>query len=183
MADEPFLSRWSRRKVEARVAPPQEPPAEAIAPAPVAERSGVAEPPAPLPPIESLTAESDFTGFMKPDVEAGLRNKALRTLFQNPQFNVMDGLDIYIADYSQPDPMPESWLSQLNQVARLGAWEDPDEKASKEAAAATLDAPQAAEKPAVEQGLADSSSAAASDTAGGGISPPPVAQSDPSAPR
>ena len=166
MADEPFLHRWSRRKVEARVG---EPPAEAQpaeVPAPVTEAAPV-EPSQPLPSIESLTPESDFTGFMKPDVEEGMRNQALRALFKDPQFNVMDGLDTYIADYSQPDPIPESWLSQLNQVARLGAWTDPDAKP---------------EKPLVEQGLAPASLGGSSDTADGGVSPPPVTQSDPSAP-
>jgi Protein of unknown function (DUF3306) len=177
MADEPFLSRWSRRKVEARVGPAVE--AAPELPAPSADEAIPPEPAQPLPPVESLTPDSDFTGFMKPDVEEGLRNKALRTLFKDPQFNVMDGLDTYIADYSKPDPMPAAWLSQLNQLARLGAWEDPDEKARKEAAAASADAPQAAEKPMEEQGLAPTSLADSSDTAEGGISPPAVAQSDP----
>jgi hypothetical protein len=73
-----------------------------------------------LPPIESLTPESDFTPFMGAEVDPALRRNALKKLFADPQFNVMDGLDVYIDDYSKPDPLPEGWLEKMNQVARLG---------------------------------------------------------------
>jgi hypothetical protein len=53
----------------------------------------------------------------------------LKTLFQDPRFNVMDGLDVYIDDYSKPDPLPEGWLEKMNQVARLGEYREPDPKA------------------------------------------------------
>ena len=131
MSHDDFLSRWSRRKHQARkgevaaepAAAPAVPPIEATAP-------GERQPPPPaesppLPPIESLTTESDFTPFMKPEVDRGLRNQALKTLFSDPQFNVMDGLDVYIDDYSKPDPMPAGWLEKMTQVARLGAFEPP----------------------------------------------------------
>ena len=67
----------------------------------------------PLPPVESLTFESDFTAFMQPEVDPGLRRQALKTLLQDPRFNVMDGLDVYIDDYSKPDPLPEGWLEKM----------------------------------------------------------------------
>ena len=69
-----------------------------------------------LPPIESLTTDSDFSPFMKPDVDPGVRRAALKVLLRDPRFNVMDRLDTYIDDYSQPDPLPEGWLAQLNQM-------------------------------------------------------------------
>ena len=133
--DEHFLARWSRRKREAK-REPEAPGPEALeagapsvaATAPPAEATP-AEPqpaqPQPLPPVESLTPQSDFTGFMKPEVDPGLRSQALKTLFQDPHFNVMDGLDVYIDDYSKPDPLPEGWLAKMNQVARLGAYVPP----------------------------------------------------------
>ena len=108
------LSRWSRRKHEAaraNAAPEPQPPAQ---PAPAV----VAAPPAelPLPPVESLTIESDFTKFLGPKVEETVKRAALRKLFSDPRFNVMDGLDVYIDDYSKPDPIPEGMLAKLRDV-------------------------------------------------------------------
>lgn len=130
MSGDDFLSRWSRRKIEARAgtSPAPEPPAEpaaplarndavpATSPEPGTPESG----PKPLPPVESLTFDSDFTAFMQPGVDSLLRRQALKTLLNDPRFNVMDGLDVYIDDYSRPDPLPEGWLEKLNQYARLG---------------------------------------------------------------
>lgn len=137
MADDPFLSRWSRLKTRARSEPaPPLPPTVPAVPA-AAAVPGVTPPPeepAPLPDVASLTPESDFTGFMKPDVDPNLRRAALRTLFRDPRFNVMDGLDTYIADFSQPDPLPPEWLGQLNQMARLGEYREPEPEGGKETA-------------------------------------------------
>jgi len=83
-----------------------------------AEASPVEE--QPLPPVESLTPDSDFTAFMKPDVDPGVRREALKVLLRDPRFNVMDGLDVYIDDYSKPDPLPPEWLAQMNQMKHLG---------------------------------------------------------------
>ena len=120
MSDRPFLSRWSRLKTEARKAPaePVPPSPEPARPAPPAAGAVPAEP-VPLPPIASLTPESDFTPFLREGVEEGLKRAALKTLFRDPRFNVMDGLDVYIDDYSKPDPLPEGWLEKLNQYASL----------------------------------------------------------------
>jgi hypothetical protein len=130
MSDETFLSRWSRRKtatakgIEGR--PRENTSAQVLKPgdtAPVA---------AALPPIESLTSESDFAPFLRNGVEEALKRRALKTLFQDPRFNVMDGLDVYIDDFSKPDPLPEGWLEQLNQVARLGEYREPEPAAEPE---------------------------------------------------
>ena len=53
-----------------------------------------------LPPLESLTIDSDFSPFMRPRVDAALKRGGLKQLFSDPHFNVMDGLDIYVGDYS-----------------------------------------------------------------------------------
>ena len=127
---EDFLSRWSRRKRESVVPAIEDSPARASLPAAVP-----ATPPAkePLPPIESLTPESDFLPFMQADVDPGLKRRALRALFQDPHFNTMDMLDTYVDDYSQPDPLPEGWLSQLRQTDRLGHYRTPEELAAEAA--------------------------------------------------
>jgi hypothetical protein len=132
MAEElPFLSRWSRRKVEAKQGGA---PAPEEVPAPVALPAALeAPPPEPLPPVESLTPESDFKPFLKPGVDEGLKRQALRTLFRDPQFNVQDGLDIYIGDYTQPDPIPPEMLARLNQMSHLGVREpEPDREEASE---------------------------------------------------
>jgi hypothetical protein len=57
---------------------------------------------------------------MKPDVDPGVRREAMKVLMRDPRFNVMDGLDVYIDDYSKPDPLPPEWLAQMNQMKHLG---------------------------------------------------------------
>lgn len=119
MADdkEPFLSRWSRRKLETNVDPSAAPlPAGSIAAAPVAPATGTAAlPSAPSPPQRS----AEYREFFDPQVDEKLRRAALKQLFGDPHFNVMDGLDTYIDDYSVADPIPESMLRQLNQAKEL----------------------------------------------------------------
>jgi hypothetical protein len=127
-----FLSRWSRRKLgkEAPAGAPADVPAAQPAAAPAGEEQPAPEP---LPPVESLTPESDFKPFMRPEVDPGVKQAAMKQLFKDPQFNVMDGLDIYIGDYSQPDPIPPEMLARLNQMSHLGVRErEPDAEAAKE---------------------------------------------------
>ena len=85
----------------------------------------------PLPSIESLTPESDFAPFMAKDVAPDMRNQAMRKLFTNPHYNVMDGLDIYIDDYGKPDPLPEGWLQLMNQSKTLRLFETIEEEAAR----------------------------------------------------
>jgi len=128
LSDEPFLSRWSRRKSEAKVAPPEPQVPAAPEAGAVAARETPQPPPAPepLPPVESLTPESDFAAFMKPEVDPALKRQAFKKLIEDPRFNVMDGLDVYIDDYSKADPLPEGWLEKMNAVRYLGIFkEDP----------------------------------------------------------
>jgi hypothetical protein len=135
MSDDNFLSRWSRRKHEVRRGveveeapkPPSAPVVEAH-PAPRPTDAAEAEAAVETPPLESLTPESDFAPFMNSRVDPGLRRQALKTLFSDPRFNVMDGLDVYIDDYSKPDPLPEGWLEKMNQVSRLGDYRPPQEE-------------------------------------------------------
>src|SRR5438067_2836641 len=113
------LRRWSARKLaaaqEANSAQPSEavPPAE---PAPPAAGADATLPAPPLPPVESLTFESDFTPFLKADVDESLKRTALKKLLRDPRFNAMDGLDVYIDDYSKPDPIDPDVVSKLMQA-------------------------------------------------------------------
>jgi hypothetical protein len=118
---EPFsLSRWSRRKLEATAeasAPPSA--AESLAPVntmAIAAPSAPAPPAAPeLPSVDSLNFHSDFTAFLRPEVDEKLKRAALKKLFRDPRFNVMDGLDTYIDDYTKADPIAPDVLKDLMQ--------------------------------------------------------------------
>jgi hypothetical protein len=114
------LSRWSRRKLETAAETPEPAPTSAPAAAPAlapATAPGVSTPPAPseLPPVESLTFDSDFTPFLQPGVDDKVRRAALKQLFRDPRFNIMDGLDTYIDDYTKADPIPPDILADLLQ--------------------------------------------------------------------
>jgi hypothetical protein len=50
---------------------------------------------------------------MQPGVDENVRRTALRKLLRDPRFNVMDGLDVYIDDYSKPDPIAPEIVRQL----------------------------------------------------------------------
>ncbi len=166
-AKEPFLSRWSRRKLETK----EEVPAGA---SPAAQLTA-ADPAAPLPqatrPPEAETAErggAEYKEFFDPQVDEKLRRTALKKLFGDPHFNVMDGLDTYIDDYSKPDPVPEAMLRQLNQAKDLFLFDD-----KKQAGAnASDDASAGTGKAAIPV------SVAAADTTTLPESPPPPTKSD-----
>ena len=121
------LGRWSRLKREAArqkdmpAAKPEDIGATPIAtPSPAAAAAAAAEPAAParcdpLPPVQSLTIDSDFSAFLQPEVDETLKRQALKQLFRDPRFNVMDGLDVYIDDYSKPDPIDPDIVRQMVQ--------------------------------------------------------------------
>ncbi|MFO1312102.1 MAG: DUF3306 domain-containing protein [Burkholderiales bacterium] len=153
-----FLHRWSRRKHEAAravepapapVAPPAAPAAtDALAAPAPAPAPAIAPEPPPLPPVESLTIDSDFAPFLSSKVDETVKRAALRKLFTDPHFNVMDGLDIYIDDYSKPDPMPAGFLDKLADVYKT-VEEKADDLARIEAAAVAAEpAPPAEPAPA-----------------------------------
>ncbi|MEO5764486.1 MAG: DUF3306 domain-containing protein [Casimicrobiaceae bacterium] len=96
---------------------PVDAPTDASAPSPV----DVAPVKPELPPIDSLTPLSDFAPFMQADVAPQLRSAAMRKLFADPHFNVMDGLDIYIGDYSKADPISPEVVKTLMQARYIFA--------------------------------------------------------------
>ena len=161
-ADDGFLSRWSRRKAQGRsgqaepatlehsksqAAPASVVPttenllSTPVESAPIAQHmparaEPVTQPVEPLPTMDDvaqLTSQSDFSRFVRPGVDSGVRNAAMKKLFSDPHFNVMDGLDTYIDDYGKPDPIPPSMLRRMTQSVALGLFDvDPpaDERAN-----------------------------------------------------
>jgi hypothetical protein len=88
------------------------------------------EPPPTLADVQSLTAQSDFRRFAAADVAPEVKNAAMKKLFTDPRYNVMDGLDVYTGDYSQPDPMPATMLRQLAGAKFLRLFDDEEQDAA-----------------------------------------------------
>ena len=132
---EGFLSRWSRRKRDAVEQPLAEaapdgalpdaaqPEALAKAPAddqPPAGRAACPIPevpeidPASLPPVESLTIESDFGQFLRPGVPTLLRNAALRRMWSlDPAIRDYIGPVDYQWDFNTPGGLPFGFANEL----------------------------------------------------------------------
>ena len=163
---EAFLNRWSRLKQEAKDQPPAQ-----NAPADAQDPKG----PAPtLPPIEDLTIESDFRGFFHPKVGEDVRRAALKKLFSDPRFNVMDGLDVYIDDYSKTEPIPPAMLAGLRQAQNILQWaKEDEEQRAKEQLAREQEASEGAPPPALAATV-PAASAPTSPDASAGESEDPV---------
>ena len=153
MASDGFLGRWSRRKLSEdkvpdkaaevqvnananangaqmdpfalryRRAPEASMPAEDASSAEVSKTQTQAPLPT-LQDIPALTPESDFKPYLNQGVEPHVRNAAMKKLFTDPRYNVMDRLDTYIDDYSQPDPIPESMLRKMVSAQFLGLFDE-----------------------------------------------------------
>ncbi len=105
-----FVTRWSRLKRQREVLSPTRD----------------------LPPLEDLAVDADLSAYLGPEVDAALRRQALRRIFADPCLNVMDGLDVYIDDYSIADPISLEVLTQMNQARLLFAQDDANEPSSQE---------------------------------------------------
>jgi hypothetical protein len=113
-----------------------------------AEPNAADKPPPTLADAQQLTRESDYSRFVARGVDSDVKNAALKQLFTDPHFNVMDGLDTYIDDYGKPDPLPAGMLRQMAQARSLGLFTDDEDPAGEPVAAATpLDAPDAPATP------------------------------------
>jgi hypothetical protein len=69
-----------------------------------------------LPTMEDVAAlgtDSDFSAFVARGVDQAVRRGALKKLFADPHFQVMDRLDIYIDDYTKASPVSEAMLASL----------------------------------------------------------------------
>ena len=130
----------------------------------------------PLPALESLTIDSDYSPFMQPGVDDAMKRGALKKLFSDPHFNVMDGLDVYIGDYSKPDPIDPAIVRTLTQaryifnppatrVNAAGYVEDVPDDAPADDAAAEADAAPASPADGIAVAEADAPLAAPPPTA------------------
>jgi len=168
VADEPsgFLGRWARRKAQAREGQPLDEPVRVV-PQPVAQTPAAkpaSEPPVLLqeaapeeaPPVltlddaQALTQDSNFKPFMARQVQPEVRNAAMKKLFADPHFNVMDGLDTYIDDYTQSDPIPESMLRQMAGAKFLNLFDDAPEASAAASGSGSATARESADNPTTQ---------------------------------
>lgn len=137
---ENFLSRWSKRKLEAReqeASKLAEESSSALQGGSVKTEGTVDVvkkpetsvpldhpdiPELPLPTEADLLAVEqggNIKAFMVDKVSTELRNKAFKALFSRPEFNVMDGLDIYIDDYNKFTPLTQEDIGKMTLSKQL----------------------------------------------------------------
>lgn len=134
MGEEGFLRRWARLKKESRDDAAPAPAASPIPATPAMPQQANAMPTAEgnaatvdgnaqprqagregptMQDVAQLHKDSDYAAFLAPGVDPSVRRLAMKKLFSDPHFNLMDGLDIYIGDYNQSAPMPAAMLASL----------------------------------------------------------------------
>lgn len=111
-----FLQRWSRLKKQAEESPalPSQPADLSL---PGSSSTGLSSPS--LPDVDSLTPDSDFSGFLHSEVDAETRQAALKKLFMTDHYRTMDMLDVYVDDYSKPELLPADMLAKLDHAVAL----------------------------------------------------------------
>ncbi len=143
-----FLNRWSKRKLGVE---PEASPSELSEGQPLVQKEKSSDTPSQdskvlkdseatvplaktseaMPTLEDvlkLTKDSDFSAYVKPGIDPQVQQAAMQKLFSDPRYNIMDGLDIYIDDYSKPDPIPLDMLKKMNQSKMLGLFKTAEEK-------------------------------------------------------
>jgi hypothetical protein len=103
-----FLSRWSRLKTQS---------AKPIA--------------APKTAVAAITPEfdGDFSMALHPEIARDERQAALRKLFMTDHYRVMDGLDVYVDDYSKPELLSAELLEKLDHARDLLRCDEPEQEA------------------------------------------------------
>jgi hypothetical protein len=145
-----FLNRWSRRKLGENIEPEKksdELTKQKLAVSPEAEQQSTEIKDVP-PPVSLIDVEKmdrfapDFSAFMQPGVDPVVQQAAMKKMFSDPHFNIMDGLDIYIDDYSKPDPIPLEMLKRMVQSDMLNIFRKYDDGEPETATVVSLDNPE-----------------------------------------
>ena len=142
-----FLSRWSRRKLGEDIEPEKksgELTNQKLGTSPEIKQQSTeiedAPPPASLEDVEKIDRFApDFSAFMQPGVDPAVQQAAMKKMFSDPHFNIMDGLDIYIDDYSKPDPIPLEMLKRMVQSDMLNIFRKYDDGEPENATVVSID--------------------------------------------
>ena len=115
-APENFFNRWARRKAESEqttavdrhALPVGSPHSDAALPAVQALTTAPT-----LADVGLLARDADFSCYLANGLDPAVRRAAMKKLFSDPHFNCMDGLDIYIDDYTKASPVSATMLAGL----------------------------------------------------------------------
>lgn len=129
---EPFLSRWSRRKLDGQGTGEPAPPA----------RADEATPPD-LPPVDGLGFDSDYKGFLHPKVDEALRRQALKKLFGSAHFQQPCMLDDFNEDYTLLETLSSEVAQKLAHARRTLLGGEAEQATPEEAQAREGEAPMA----------------------------------------
>ncbi|MBF8178937.1 DUF3306 domain-containing protein [Herminiimonas contaminans] len=123
MAAEEFFARWAKKNAESAKASESLPDTDAGALVPESAASpDAAQEPQTLPTMDDvakLTHDSDYSGFMAQGVDESVKRSAMKKLFTDPHFNIMDGLDVYIEDFNKFEPMTPAFIAGLSHAKGL----------------------------------------------------------------
>jgi len=114
-----FYARWSRRKLESKTD------SDVVDHSASTERDVDEEPAVPaltdadMPALETLHDDSDYSGFLSPEVSDKLREVALRKLFHGKAFNIVDGLDDYDDDFITALPLGDIVTADMRHQAEV----------------------------------------------------------------
>lgn len=110
MTEEEFLARWSRRKRQAESSAPVSEKAKPASEAAVPSRAAEADPESDLsslPSIDSITAMTDITAFLRKGIPQELTRAALRRAWTaDPAIRDFVGLAENAWDFNDPKAMP-----------------------------------------------------------------------------
>lgn len=136
MAAEGFFQRWAKRKTEVRKAENAKPDAlpldETIKPAPASGSEDARVLPT-MEDVKHLAAGSDYSPFVAKGTDPAVRRAAMKALFSDPHFNAMDGLDVYIGDYTRPAPLTPAMLAALQHARSMFASDEEPEQEPEDA--------------------------------------------------
>ena len=133
---EPFLRRWSNRKLGKAQAPVDDADNAVDVPPNANEQVTQTSPAEPveepqqtqleltdddMPAVETLDEHSDFSMFLSPKVSETLRRQALRKLFHFQQFNITDGLNDYDEDYTDFETLGDIIPHDMKRMLRREA--------------------------------------------------------------
>jgi Protein of unknown function (DUF3306) len=78
-----------------------------------------------LDDVARLTPESDYSAFTAPEVDARVRNEALRRLFHSdPHFAASDGLEVSVDEVCEIAQSPQARQRTILQARALGLLDD-----------------------------------------------------------
>ena len=103
-----------------------------------------------MPALETLGEDSDYSGFLSPEVSEALRKKALRKMFHLATYNITDGLDDYDEDFTIYEPLGDMITADMRHQTELQAERAREAALEDETALAASDSQEHTDRDAVD---------------------------------